>query len=297
MNRVSAVIVVYFPESKQLHKLINTLSTQVQTIIVVDNSDIDEHLSFFDSKSDLHYIKLSENKGIAKAQNIGIAKAKELNTTDIILFDQDSTPSFSLIKDLLTARKAAKKDGVQVAAIGPSHIDTDSSEPSSFVTTDNKKVSLFKPDSSIHYMACDFIIASGCMVEMAILDKVGLMEEDLFIDCVDIEWGFRVKSLGLISLCAPRAQMHHKIGGSPLSLFGRSITTHDPIRHYYFYRNFYFLLSRNYVPSVWKKYVFFKSAVQACIFCVLLRPRFQHFKAITKGIYHGLKGRAGKYEE
>lgn len=297
MNRVSAVIVVYFPDMEQLYKLIGLLSAQVQSIVVVDNSENSSKLSFTDSKTELHYIKLDENQGIAKAQNIGIVKAKELGTIDVILFDQDSTPSLSLVKDLLTAREVAKNDGIHVAAIGPSHIDTDSNEPSSFVTTDNKKVALFQPDLSKQYMACDFIIASGCLMEMIVLDKIGLMEEALFIDCVDIEWGFRAKSFGLTSLFAPRAQMHHKIGGSPLMFLGRAITTHAPLRHYYFYRNFYLLLARNYVPLVWKKHVFLKSILQACVFCLLLRPRLQHLKAIVKGIYHGVKGITGKYAE
>lgn len=297
MNKVSAVIVVYFPDIEQLNKLVKILSIQVQMIIVVDNSDNNEHLNFDDSLANLYYIKLGENEGIAKAQNIGIAKAKQLNSDDAVLFDQDSTPSISMIEDLLVARNKAKNDGLDVAAIGPSHIDDDSLEPSSFVSTDNINVTLLKPDLSSDYMPCDFIIASGCMVEMSVLDKVGLMEDDLFIDCVDIEWGYRAKSLGLISLCAPKAKMHHKIGESPLSFLGRTITTHHPIRHYYFYRNFYLLLRRDYVPLVWKKHVLLKSALQACIFCLLLTPRFEHFKAITKGIYHGLKKKAGKYAE
>tara|TARA_R110001583_G_scaffold152016_1_gene303818 strand:+ start:21245 stop:22138 length:894 start_codon:yes stop_codon:yes gene_type:complete len=297
MSNVFAIIVVYFPDVKQLDELINILSGQTQKIVIVDNSDNQYYLSFSDVESDIHYIKLGVNKGIAKAQNVGIEKALELDAADIIFFDQDSKPSSSLIEDLLVARNTAKNDGLNVAAIGPSHIDSDSNEPARFISIDNNNITLFKPRPAVPYMECGFIIASGGLIEVKILEEVGVMEEGLFIDCVDIEWGFRAKSLGLVSLCAPNAHMHHKIGDSPLILFGRQLTTHSPIRHYYFYRNFYLLLKRDYVPFAWKKSVLFKSMIQACVFCLLLKPRFQHFKAIAKGIHHGLAGKYGKYEE
>ena len=296
MNRVYAVIVVYFPDIKQLYRLIDTLSTQVQTIIIVDNSDDGSSLSFSDSKLNLHYIKLSENLGIAKAQNIGIIKARELNATDVILFDQDSLPFPDMITNLLDARRMALNEGLKVAAVGPVQIDVRSGCKSPFVTHGRFGPVLLN-ESTEDVCTPIFLIASGCLISIDVFSDIGLKEESLFIDCVDIEWCFRAASKDYVCVGSFTALLNHELGDIPMKVFGKKITYHSPLRHYYFYRNFYNLLRREYVPVGWKVHVFIKSSLQACIFTLFSRERLPQVKMILKGIFHGLIGKMGKYEE
>lgn len=293
----AAVIVTYEPDEKSLRKLVSILSSQVAEIYIIDNAS-----STFVGLGQANIILtvLPKNMGIAHAQNVGIRQAFSDGFTDFVLFDQDSLPSETMISELLKARRQACDDGLQVAAVGPVHIDQDSLASCVFISTQHGNVEKINVPKSLYsegtYASCDFLIASGCLISKAVLDSVGYMEDDLFIDCVDIEWGFRANSIGFRCIAAFDAKMYHKIGEAPLKLFGRDLTTHSPLRHYYFYRNFYRLLKRPYVPSCWKRYTLVKSFFQAIVFIFFLKPKFQNFKYILKGIFHGLAGRSGKYE-
>ncbi|WP_434997428.1 glycosyltransferase family 2 protein [Vibrio scophthalmi] len=273
------------------------LSSQVIEIYIIDNAS---SACLGLNQLNVTLTVLPENMGIAHAQNVGIKQALADGFTDFVLFDQDSQPSKTMISDLLQARRQACDDGLRVAAVGPVHIDQDSLTNSIFISTQHgiiEKIEVPEPQySEVTYASCDFLIASGCLMSKTALDIVGYMEDDLFIDCVDIEWGFRANSRGLCCIAAFDAKMYHKIGEAPLKVFGRDVTTHSPLRHYYFYRNFYRLLKRSYVPSCWKKYTLVKSFLQAVIFTLFLKPRFQNFKCIMKGVFHGIINRGGKYE-
>ncbi|TCV12748.1 glycosyltransferase family 2 protein [Vibrio crassostreae] len=298
MYNVFSVVVVFFPEISSLNNLIASLEKQSSGVVIINNGSTSSIKDLhFEGLENIHLINLGDNRGIAAAQNIGIKQSLTLGASDVILFDQDSIISHDLIDNLLAARSHALKKGIDVAAIGPNHIDIDTKKGAKFVSTDSKGVNLFSLDNSTEpYKECDFLIASGCLISNDALARVGSMEESLFIDCVDIEWGFRAKKIGLTCICTPKAQMEHKIGDAPLRVFGRDLTTHTPLRHYYFYRNLYSLLKRPYIPFCWKLHAFVKSSLQAVLFSIFLKPRGQHFKCILQGGVHGLVNRSGKYE-
>ncbi|WP_017221023.1 glycosyltransferase family 2 protein [Moritella dasanensis] len=296
-NDVAAIIVTHNPNRQELLNLIDKLTDQVSLIHIIDNGSVKFALG---ELKKINLTLLPSNMGIAHAQNIGLNMAINNGFTDFVLFDQDSLPSDSMISDLLVTRTRALEAEVNVAAVGPVHIDQDNFSESIFIDTSNKTLKKILPSrdrqAGRHFAKCDFLIASGCLISKDSLDIVGYMEDDLFIDCVDIEWGFRALDKGLHCIAAFDAKMYHKIGEAPLKLFGRDLTTHSPVRHYYFYRNFYQLLKRSYVPYCWKRHTFIKSTVQAFVFSSFLSPRFEHFKCIVKGILHGLMNKNGKYE-
>lgn len=293
-----AIVVTYNPDFSNLRCLVDSIYNQVEKIYIVDNCSLKSLNLFNDRKT--YIINLPENKGIATAQNIGLNHAVEDGFKDFILFDQDSQPAENMVEKLIATRVSAQESGIKVAAVGPLHIDQDDLSECVFVDTSKGKVEKIVPSllkqNGKKFITCDFLIASGCLISKVSLEAIGFMEDELFIDCVDIEWGYRALSKGLHCIAAFDAKMYHKIGEEPIRLLGRNLTTHSPVRHYYFYRNFYDLLKRSYIPSCWKRYTFLKSTIQAVIFSLFLAPRFKQFKFIAKGIFHGAIGRKGKYE-
>ncbi|NAZ91663.1 glycosyltransferase family 2 protein [Vibrio toranzoniae] len=292
---VGAVIVTYEPDVDNLAILIEKLSKQVSSIVIVDNAS---NISF-----DFHNVsilKLHTNLGIAEAQNIGIATLIDSGLNNIILFDQDSLPSLTMVHELFVTKKEAEKVGIKVAAIGPTHIDQDTFQENIFISAERHSVNKVSANSQLtsnrKFTQCSFLIASGCLISKEAIVDIGNMESKLFIDCVDIEWGFRAVSKGWSCIGSFEAKMFHKIGEEPLKLMGRSLTTHSPLRHYYFYRNLYSLLKRPYIPFCWKLHAFVKSSLQAVLFSIFLKPRIQHFQCILQGVFHGLVNRSGKYE-
>ncbi|QUM91337.1 glycosyltransferase family 2 protein [Moritella sp. 36] len=298
IDSTAAVIVTYAPNILDLNRLVNSLSTQVRQIYIIDNGSLMP--TGLDQLDSVDLTSLPNNMGIAYGQNIGLLKAINDGFIDFVIFDQDSLPSETMISDLFSARIQALKAGIKVAAVGPVHIDQDNLSESTFIDTSQKVLKKIIPriflDMGAHFAKCDFLISSGCLISKDSLDIIGYMEDGLFIDCVDIEWGFRALDRGLHCIAAFDAKMYHKIGEIPLKLLGRELTTHSPVRHYYFYRNVYQLLKRPYVPYCWKRHTLIKSTIQAFVFSLFLSPRLDHFKSILKGICHGLTNKNGKYE-
>ena len=97
-------------------------------------------------------------------------------------------------------------------------------------------------------------MSSGTLIHRNAIEYVGLFEEPLFIDCVDFEWGWRARSLGVKLLLVREAFFSHTIGDG----LHRYEQLPSPIRHYYQTRNINYMLTRNYVPKLWKmKQLFF----------------------------------------
>src|SRR5690606_10075289 len=98
----------------------------------------------------------------------------------------------------------------------------------------------------------DYVIASGCLIPFDVIETVGGMQEELFIDYVDIEWGLRAQHQGLQSLGVCAAVMQHQLGEKPIRFRGRLIPVHSPLRHYYHFRNAVWLYRQSWLRKDWK---------------------------------------------
>jgi len=121
-ERVIAVVVSYNPDINDFVKVFETLLPQVAYAVVVDNasfSDMAVILAHWSGKK-IELLRMQENFGIAAAQNLGIERAMTLGADFVLLLDQDSVPSPSMVAELLGAITSAQSDGgMPVAAVGP----------------------------------------------------------------------------------------------------------------------------------------------------------------------------------
>ena len=282
MNLTAAIIVAFHPKPGQLKKLVARLSSQVGKVIVVDNTPLVAGGEGVDLPSSCELIPLKENKGIAFAQNMGCTIAQKQGYHQVLLMDQDSLPAENMVEELVKCKVLVSKLGYNVAAVGAQQVDVRTGALSNFIMT--KGLTVRKLNSSgTNYCFPGFLIASGCLISLDAIAVVGPMEEDFFIDCVDIEWGFRATAKGYVCVGAFDAKMVHELGEAPLTFFGHSFTYHSPLRHYYFYRNFYRLLFRGYSPLSWRLHVFIKSCFQAVIFSFFGGNKMEHMRMIMKG--------------
>src|SRR5690606_39260864 len=100
----------------------------------------------------------------------------------------------------------------------------------------------------------DFLISSGALLPLAALERVGGMEEQLFIDHVYTEWFLRARSQGLRCYGVFSAEMEHQLGEGHRRLWPgrwRQVPAHRPIRYYYIVRNSLLLYRRGYAPRRW----------------------------------------------
>jgi len=140
----------------------------------------------------------------------------------------------------------------------------------------------------------DYLIASGCLIPMAVLDEVGVMNAGLFIDYVDIEWGQRARSKGYENFGCFAAKMHHSLGDEPIWFCGKAYPAHSPLRHYYLFRNALHLYKMRHIPLDWKLADAWRLLLKFGFYSLLAKPRWQQFKMMSLGLLHGLAGRTGK---
>jgi len=297
-QRVVAIVVTYQPDLVELARLLDAIRHQVPLTIIVDNGSSINMKQFLADRNDtgIHCLCLGNNHGVAAAQNVGIAWAREQGSSFVILFDQDSIPESRMVALLYRTYQRRTDEGFRVAAVGPRYVDDRNRARASFSRLSGMRI--LTEDSTTHKdgILADFVISSGSLISLEALSHIGDMNEALFIDQIDIEWGLRAKSLGYQSFGAYDAVMTHSLGETPLCILGRKLLNHSPLRHYYIVRNAIWLMSRSYTPLGWRLYFARMILIRYLLYPLWVAPRFTYLNMMTKGLWHGLIGRMGRLE-
>ena len=288
---VVAVVVTFQPELAALLAQIKALRPQVARLVIVDNASTADLAAWCQTSAPQvdAVLRMEHNLGIGGAQNHGIAWARAQSASHVLLMDQDSVPEPGMVGQLLCALQARPNAG----AAGPLH--TDPRQPiahSPFVWLEGLRFRRLACAPEVVYVV-DHLIASGCLIPLAVLDQVGAMRADWFIDFVDVEWSLRARTAGwdLLGVCS--ARMAHGLGGPPIVFMGRRFLAYPPWRHYFQVRNAVLLYRQPFVPLRWALASAWRLLMKIGFNCVAGRSRWQHFKATLLGLWHGACGRAG----
>lgn len=285
-----AVIVTYNPVESALKSLCNNLINENVMVILIDNSDISKPSVVENLESEKCYVQiLGENLGIAAAQNIGIKVALSMDIDFIYLFDQDSIINQNLLESLATPLDPNKAN---VSAPVCYDEVSDSELPVQLVSSLGHIQKRFIKDLYPPYNV-DLVISSGMLITAETFNKVGLLDEDFFIDFVDFEWCFRCKSLQIPIYLVPNTKMKHSIGlGSSKVLFGGSI--HNPMRSYYKVRNCFLLFRKKHVPLFYSLRLLAQMYYQQFIAVISQKDKVGYLNSIILATYDGLRGKFGK---
>jgi rhamnosyltransferase len=299
--KVCAIVVSFFPDMAALQRLFVATIPQVDALVVVDNDTSDAAFDEFCAHVEndkVVILKQPRNIGLAAAFNRGIAWAHERGFSHVLLLDQDSEPAQGMVSALMQAFTASSSSR-RVAAVGPRFHDAREDRYAPFVRIGfpvSRKIYSTGKDGLVD---TDFLISSGSLIPLAVVDDIGVMDEGLFIDNVDLEWSFRASAKGyaLIGVCT--TTMHHRLGHSRRQLpFGLGhIVVHDPIRLYYIMRNRLLLYRLPHTPAVWIAQDVPRVAVKFLLFSVLIRPCLRNVRFMMTGLRDGLIGRTGPFVE
>lgn len=296
---VIAIVVSYQPEFTTLTRLLNAVIPQVGRVVVVDNGSSAEVDSWLRGHfPGVECLGLARNYGIAHAQNRGTAwAARQGSFNSVLLLDQDSEPEQGMVGALLLAKQRLVGEGRLVACVGPRYTDERQQNPPPFLRLRGLRMERCPCAAPDSVLEVEYLIASGCLIPLPVLEQVGGMREDMFIDYVDIEWGLRAKHFGYQSFGVCNARMKHSLGCDPIRFFGRYIPMHSPLRHYYHFRNAVLLYREAWVPINWKLVDGWRLVVKYVFYSIFAKPRMKHWQMMTLGLWHGLRGQTGKLEE
>ena len=293
-----AVFVSYNPEYSIIDN-VNQLVNQVTEILIVDNNSSENSRRFLlelDKIPRITIIYNKDNLGIASALNQGVRYAIQYNYEWIATFDQDSNAPGGFIESMLDTYDRYSYQN-ELAIISPRYLD-----PSS---------GLISPDliegSNGRICEINSTMTSGNLVKMNIFEKVGLFEEDFFIDYVDHEFCLRCLLNNLKVIISSESILIHNLGNiTSHELFGKIYFTsnHSSVRRFYnarnrvlLYRRYLFAKSTHSTAIVrWILHdvlVFLKATAKICLF---EDDKIAKITLVIKGVYNGLLDRKGKYQ-
>lgn len=296
MQSIVAIIVTYKPNLEKLCKLFKALESQVARILIVDNSSSEQARQFMRQHIPKNgvFIFKGYNSGIAEAINTGILEAKKEAANHVLVLDQDSLPASDMVENLLSAINQKKAAGYKVAAVGPKYSDIKGQHASPFVKL--KGFILRRIDcSKDEIVEVDHLISSGSLIALDALAEIGGMEDRLFIDYVDTEWCLRAIHKGYSLFGVGSACMQHDLGDETVNLFSRTITVRSSLRYYYLIRNGMWLLRQPWIASAWKIMDVRRLILVYIVCSIFVGTRFQNWKMMTIGFWHGVTGRMGRY--
>lgn len=154
-----------------------------------------------------------------------------------------------------------------------------------------------KPNKAQSLTFPQYVITSGSFIPMSVLDDVGLMREELFIDFIDIEWCLRARAKGYEIVSFSRVVIEHHLGDSSISFMGTNYPIHSPLRMYYYFRNAMYLYRLKEIDWNWRLVDAARNLFLFLIYMLFVKDRGNYFRYITRGYYHGLIKRMGKLEE
>lgn len=275
--KVYCVLITYNPDFSILLKSLSILQSQLDKIIIVDNSDCEVSFSCVKNENVI-ILKNGRNFGIAKAQNIGIDYCLN-NDVDFILFmDQDSISSSNLIKCLMDDYVVLSRETL-IGAIG--------------TVPFNRLNHMIYETNSCRNMGrivqVKSLISSGSFVSTDILRQVGGMDETLFIDMVDSEWCWRAAhKLNCTFYLDTDCMLSHSLGKCEVNFLGKRIPLHSPNRMFYRFRNYFLLLPRGYVPFMWKLRYPFSNLIRLFLCLCVFSNKKSYLNFALKGAKEGL---------
>lgn len=293
--RVVAIISAFHPP-EDLPARVRALNQQVQhTVVVDDGSDALRNNPVLQELEEIGctVVRMPDNVGIAAALNEGIdAALRSWSPNFVVTLDQDSALDAGYIAAALDTYFRAKDRGVQPGLISAqSHNGLNVP----LLTRKAEFPEAFDP------------LQSGALIPVDTLKTVGMLDERLFIDCVDSEFNLRVRSHGLATLIGQGCNMTHALGqAQPMMLLGWHVTVLGVKRHVHSHASFrVYYMTRNSI-YLWRQYGSrfpgwlvrrLRFQVESDVFRILYGAnRKGQLRAFARGCWDGWLGRLGKID-
>jgi rhamnosyltransferase len=233
-SRAVAVVVTHHPSLEVLGN-VSSLLKQFSRVVIVDNTpgaESHEALRSFEQDARCMVVHNGVNLGLGAALNVGIQTAIKEGAEWIATFDQDSRIRENFLGGMLEKFSEINLN-VPLGMVSP--------------VCEDQALGIILPPlraSSGEILGC---MTSGAMLHADVYKTVGPMEEDLFIDYVDLEYCLRLRSRGFKIVESRDAVLLHSLGRLTVrTVLGKQlhITNHSPKRRYYIHRNRLVLVKR-----------------------------------------------------
>ncbi|MEC5317850.1 glycosyltransferase family 2 protein [Brenneria populi subsp. brevivirga] len=244
--KIIAVVVFYNPEGDFFNRCLS-ISSQVNNLIVYDNSVdemvINNNRNIISTIKNVSYYSEGKNNGIGSALNYAVIEARKNDFDFLITFDQDTLIGNDYVEKMIHSFNSENNIGV----IGPVYKDINASRECRFPVKKGPLVLRKTLSDENNIQNVMSIITSGSLYPVPIFNKVGVFEENYFIDYIDNEFCLRLLQSGYRVCVEPKVVINHALGNRTIS---KAILRFSPT-NYPFYRKYYITRNRLFM---YKKY-------------------------------------------
>ncbi len=252
-------------------------------VIVVDNGSTDGSLALLAAEyPDVQVIALGRNLGFAGACNAGLRAA---SGQLLALLNNDTQPDPRWLEEVVAAFARHPCAGIVASKMLLFDRRDTFHTAGDFCRLDgvpgNRGV--WQTDRGQYDREEEVFSANGgsAVYRREMLDEIGLLDEDFFYSCEDVDLAWRAQLAGWRCIYAPRAVVYHK-----LSATGGGVTA-----SFYDGRNFIYLLAKDYPGDLWRRHWRAVLRAQARITAAALRAwRGAEARARLRGQLAGLLG-------
>lgn len=194
--QVCAIVVLYNPSAKDLTN-IHDYMTSVNKLYVLDNSESSHEKDVckiverqetgrgkirnnISEIPEIEFRHFQINVGLCRALNYGMLRAAEDGFTWALLMDQDSSFMTNVIDAYECFLNSNRKEEIEnIGVLAPVHI---------------YDRSLRKSYDGHRYVK--WAMTSGCLYNVSVFSKFGGFKEELFVDGLDMDYCYRIRSGG-----------------------------------------------------------------------------------------------------
>jgi len=207
-----SIIVVTYNSLEDIQSCIRSIQAKTPTpyeLIIIDNNSSDETAKYIKTIKDIKLILNTENKGFSAATNQGI----NISTGDyIVLLNPDTIVTKNWAHRMITHFHPG------VGAVGPiSNYVAGRQKIKHYVKFDRNKPLHIDTLAERCYAenlgrnaATKLLIGFCLMIKRDVMEKVGLLDEDLFLGSDDLEYSHRLQRQGFKLLVATDTFIYHK---------------------------------------------------------------------------------------
>ena len=215
-------------------------------VIVIDNGSTDRSLALLSHEyPEVRVLALGQNRGFAGACNAGMRAAQG---TFFVLLNNDTEADTHWLSEVVAAFGRHPKAGSVASKMLLFDQRDTFHTAGDFYRVDGipgnrgvwqKDRGQYDQEEAV-FSAC----GGSAAYRRTALDQVGLLDEDFFFSCEDVDLAWRAQLAGWRCIYAPRAVVYHK-----LSATGGGATA-----SFYDGRNFIYLLVKYYPGDLWRAY-------------------------------------------
>jgi rhamnosyltransferase len=284
-DKICAIVVTFNPDNEFFSR-VSKIASQVDNVLIVDNNSEDvavQMLCKLSSAASYYLISNKNNLGVASALNIGMNWAKEYKYNWVITFDQDTLVSDTMIQSLLTVGGKIGEVG-EIALIGANYLDSGSGK--SYLKTSKSH--------NKSYVEVKTVITSGCLMPIALFEKLGPFRDEFFIDFVDIEYCLRARARGYKVYVSSNPLMQHAVGAVTMHSLPWKVagtTNHNALRRYFMARNFMVIALEYFMTEpLWVAVTFIKRIKSIMLMCLFEDDKLIKLKLTILGAFDGAIG-------